>query len=130
MAYDRQEIFEKAKEVTETNRLIFIEEIVSYLPCDRSTFYRFFDPECDEYDTLKALLEKNRVELKTGMRKKWYDSENATLQVALMKLICTDEEAHRLNGSVQKVDVTTQGERIDRNPTVIMTVEGIPKSER
>ena len=42
------------------------------------------------------------------MRSKWFKSEQATLQVALMKLIGTDEEAHRLNGSRQSVDVTTK----------------------
>ena len=38
------------------------------------------------------------------MRSKWYKSDNATLQMGLMKLIGTEDEAHRLNGSSKKVE--------------------------
>jgi hypothetical protein len=37
------------------------------------------------------------------MRNKWYKSESATLQIALMKMIATEDEAHRLNGSRQEI---------------------------
>ena len=57
-------------------------------------------------DSIKDIINKNRVEIKTAMRSKWFKSDNATLQVALMKLICTDEEAHRLNGSKQEIKTT------------------------
>lgn len=36
------------------------------------------------------------------MREKWKNSKNANLQISLYKLICNDEEAHRLNGSKKK----------------------------
>ena len=37
------------------------------------------------------------------MLSKWYKSDAPALQIALMKIISTDEEAHRLNGSKQEV---------------------------
>jgi hypothetical protein len=37
------------------------------------------------------------------MRSKWYKSDAPALQIALMKIISTDEEAHRLNGSKQEI---------------------------
>lgn len=46
------------------------------------------------------------------MYNKWFKSENPTLQIGLMKLISTEEEAHRLNGTSQKIDHTTKGESI------------------
>jgi hypothetical protein len=112
MAYKRKEIFDKAKEKITKNRLFFIEDIIAVLPCDKTTFYRFFPPECNEYNALKELLELNRVATKISMRKKWSESGNPTLQIALMKIICTDEEAHRLNGSSLKADITSGGKEI------------------
>lgn len=106
MAYDKQEIFEKAKKVTVDNKLFFIEDIVSFLPCDKTTFYRFFIPDSNEYNELKELLEKNRTELKVSMRSKWYKSNSPALQMALMKLISTQEELKKL--SMQVIDQTTE----------------------
>jgi hypothetical protein len=97
MAYDKNKIYEQAKEVIVKHKLFFIKDIVAFLPCDKTTFYRFFEPNCNEYNELKELLEKNRVELKVSMRSKWYKSNAPALQMALMKLICTDEERKKLS---------------------------------
>jgi hypothetical protein len=97
MAYDRKKIFEQAKEVTVKNKLFFIEDIVAFLPCDKTTFYRFFEPDCNEYNELKGLLETNRTTLKVSMRSKWYTSNAPALQMALMKLIATPEELRKLS---------------------------------
>ena len=42
MAYDKNKIFEQAKELIEKHKLFFVEDIVALLPCDKTTFYRFF----------------------------------------------------------------------------------------
>jgi len=85
MAYDKKKILKDALELIEKHHLIF--------------FYLWFTPECDELHDIKRLLDKNRISMKSNMRKKWYQSDNATLQVALMKLIATDDEAARLSGT-------------------------------
>jgi hypothetical protein len=110
MAYDKQKIFEQAKEMIVKHKLFFIEDIVAFLPCDKTTFYRFFEPESNEYNELKGLLETNRTELKVSMRSKWYKSNAPALQMALMKLICNDEERRML--SMQHNDITTNGKEI------------------
>ena len=97
MAYDRKKIFEQAKEVIVKHKLFFIEDIVSFLPCDKTTFYRFFEPDSNEYNELKELLEQNRVTLKVSMRSKWYTSNAPALQMALMKLIATPDELRKLS---------------------------------
>lgn len=97
MAYDKKKIFEQAKEMIVKHKLFFIEDIVAFLPCDKTTFYRFFEPESNEYNELKGLLETNRVELKVSMRSKWYKSNAPALQMALMKLIATPEELRKLS---------------------------------
>lgn len=112
MAYDKQKIFEQAKEVTVKNKLFFIEDIVAFLPCDKTTFYRFFPVESNEYNELKELLETNRTELKVSMRSKWYKSNAPALQMALMKLISNDEELKKLSMNYQNIDHTTNGKDI------------------
>lgn len=103
MAYDKKKIFEQAKELIEKNKLFFVEDIVALLPIARSTFWDYFPDKSDEMDTIKEMLDKNRVEVKSAMRSKWYKSDAPALQIALMKIISTDEEAHRLNGSKQEI---------------------------
>lgn len=97
MAYDREEIFEQAKTATEENNLFFVDDIIAYLPCSKSTFYEYYPDGSDELDELKAILEKNRVSLKVSMRKKWQDNPAPALQMALMKLIASPEELKKLS---------------------------------
>lgn len=96
MAYDKKKIFEKSKEVIVKHKLFFIEDIVSFLPIAKKTFYEYYPIDSNESNELKGLLETNRVELKVSMRSKWYKSNAPALQMALMKLICTDEERKML----------------------------------
>ncbi len=97
MAYDRKKIYEQAKEVTVKHKLFFIEDIVAFLPCQKSTFYDFFPVDSNEMNELKALLETNRTTLKVSMRSKWYTSNAPALQMALMKLIASPEELRKLS---------------------------------
>lgn len=99
LPYDKSEIFERAKSECSSKKLIWIEEVISFLPCSKSTFYQYFPFDSEELDELKALIEDNRISLKAAMRKKWFDSDAPALQIGLMKLLGSDEEAHRLNGS-------------------------------
>ena len=112
MAYDRKKIFAQAKEMIVKHKLFFVEDIVAFLPCNKTTFYEFFPIESNESNELKGLLETNRTELKVSMRSKWYKSNAPALQMALMKLICSDEERKKL--SMTYNDVTTDGEKINR----------------
>lgn len=93
MAYDTKELEKKAIEAIEKHRLFFISDVAPMIGISRQTFY---DHGLDKLDTIKEALTKNRIEVKSSMRSKWFKSENPTLQLALMKLISTDEEIKRL----------------------------------
>jgi len=108
MAYDRKKIFEQAKEMIIKHKLFFIDDIVSFLPCSKSSFYEFYPDGSDELDELKALLEVNRVTLKVSMRSKWYTSNAPALQMALMKLIATPEELRKLSMQFVESDNNTK----------------------
>ena len=114
--YDREAIFEKCKEVIEQNRLFFIEDVIAFLPISKPTFYVYFPMESYELNTLKDMINKNKVLTKTEMRSKWYQSENPTLQIALYKTICSDDERKML--STNHTDITTNGKPITR-PNII-----------
>ena len=106
MAYDRKKIFEEALRLAEEKKLFTIDDVTAMLPCSESVFWEWYPAGSEQMDSIKEILNKNKIEIKVAMRKKWFKSESATLQVALMKLIGTDEEAHRLNGSRQEIKTT------------------------
>jgi hypothetical protein len=106
MAYDRNKVFEQAKEVIVKHKLFFVDDIVAFLPCSKQTFYDFFPVNSDQLDELKGLLEINRTTLKVSMRSKWYTSNAPALQMALMKLIATPEELRKLSMNHQVTEET------------------------
>jgi len=123
MGYDKSKILQQAKDVIVKHKLYFIEDIVSYLPISKKTYYEYFPVDSDESNELKDLLEINRTETKVSLRKRWYDSDNATLQMGLMKLICNKEERMNLSQSYQ--DVTTDGDKINQ-----VKIFQLPDNER
>ena len=96
MAYNTEDLFNTAMEQIKKHKLFFIEDIIAFLPCRKSTFYEHFPNDSDYYKRMFEELEQNRTELKVSMRSKWYKANAPALQMALMKLICTDEERKKL----------------------------------
>jgi hypothetical protein len=96
MAYDRVKIYNQALDLIEKKKLFFIEDVVSLLPCNKTSFYDFFQVDSNELNTIKDLLDKNKIEVKNGLRNKWYNGNNPLTQMALYKLIGTEEEYHRI----------------------------------
>ena len=109
MAYDKQKIFEQAKEAIIKHKLFFIDDIVAFLPIAKSTFYEW---KMEQSEELKGLLEQNRTELKVSMRSKWYKSNAPALQMALMKLIANEDELRKL--SISYIDSEVNDKREPR----------------
>ena len=110
--YNKDKIFQQSKELIVEKGLVFIEEIIDFLPISKPTFYEYFKIDSDELNEIKDLINVNKTNTKIVLRKKWKESENATLQLALYRLLSTEEEHKKLNQS--SVDVTTQGEKINQ----------------
>lgn len=104
MAYNTEELKQKALEQIAGKKLIWIEEVATFIGIATSTFYEHFPSESSDYKELARALEDNKIELKTGMRKKWYDSEATGLQIGLMKLLGSSEERKRLSQSYVEMD--------------------------
>ena len=110
MAYNQKKIYQQAEEAIKKHNLFFIEDIVAFLPCNKDTFYRFFPTNSDKYDTLKELLDDNKVKTKSSIRAKLWKSNKASELLALYRLIATPEEHQKLNQSY--IDHTTKNESI------------------
>jgi len=108
--YNTEELFDKAKKIIEEEDVIFIEEIVTKLPCSLRTFYQHIPGSSQKMQELKEMINVNKIEKKQGLRKKWYENDNATTQLALYRLLSIPQEHKLLNQSY--VDHTTDGEKV------------------
>jgi len=117
--YNKTKIYEQALLIIEEEKLVFSHEVITILPISHDTFYRWWPVGSDKYEQLKEALEANRVSIKNKVRRKWEDSDNATAQIALYKLLGTPEERAVLSGQV--VDITSKGQQIQ--PASGLTLE-------
>ena len=125
MAYNKKALFQQAVKAIKEKNLFFIEDVVAYLPCDKTTFYRKFPLESNEYNELRALIDNNRVVTKTSIRKKLYDLDNPTALISLYRMIATPEERYAI--SMTAADITTKGEKISNDKVVIEVIDSRDK---
>lgn len=110
MAYKTKELEDRALSVIRKYKLIWITECPSFMDIAMDTFYNH---GLEKSEVLKKEIQKNRDELKVGIRKKWYESDNPTLQIALYRLISTEDEFAKLTR--QNVDLSTLGQPLSIN---------------
>jgi len=94
MAYDMKKIEKMALDAIKEHRLIYIEEVVSFLPCSKETFYVH---KLHESDAIKKAIMDVKIAGKSDLRKKWSEQRNATTELALYKLYANEEEFNRLS---------------------------------
>lgn len=113
MAYHTEELFEKAIAAIKGNKLFFMNDVHAYIGIHKSTFYDHFPSGSNRHKEIEDALIENRTTTRHQMRNKWYKSDNATLQIALYRLIAPEEEHRKL--AQQYVDHTSDGDKI---PTI------------
>lgn len=121
MAYSRKKLYEQAMQVIEERNLFFIEDVVAFLPCDRSTFYAKFPQDSDESDTIKRALETNKIRTKSAIRHRLFNMDNPTAQIALYRMIATPEERDAI--SMNRTDITSGGKDLTREPLTIEIID-------
>ncbi len=65
-----------------------------YTGCSRATAYNY---ELEKLDTIEEALRNNRETAVNYMLDKWIESENATLQLAAMRIVGEEEDRRKLN---------------------------------
>ena len=79
-----------------------------YFGCSRATAYNH---NLDKLDSIKEAIYKNRRKEVTNLKAKWLKSENSTLQLAVMRMICDPDEHRALNQNYS--DITSKGESLN-----------------
>ena len=98
MAYDSQELYKQALDIVKNDdKVVFMYDIICELGISTSTFYDHIKEGSNESKTLKEMIRSNAAAQKRKLRSKWYDSENATLNLCAYKLLADDDELKRLN---------------------------------
>lgn len=90
--------------------LVFFEELYTQLGVSYQTVYRRFPVGSPEREQIVEALNANKELVKNVLRKKWLASDNATLQLALYKLLARDEERKALNNTSSDINVTADKE--------------------
>lgn len=128
MAYSRKKLYEQAMQVIEERNLFFIEDVVAFLPCEKSTFYAKFPPNSDEMNAVKRALETNKVRTKSAIRHRLYNMDNPTAQIALYRMIATQEERDAI--SMNRTDITSGGKELNREPLTIEVIDSRSQIEQ
>ena len=129
MTYSFKVLENKSLKLIREKKLTFIEDLVCYLPCSKTTFYA---KNLNDSDILKDAILINKQIIKQALRLKWLKSENATTEIALYKLLGTEEERKVLNnnkielinpkGEVFKVE---DSEKIKDLQTQVVELKGL-----
>lgn len=115
MAYKKADLEKQAIKAIKDNNVIFITELIAYLPCALSTFY---DLELEKSEHIKNEIDINRIKNKKKLRENWSKEKSApVLQLASYKLNATEDELRRL--SVQEKEHESQDQTVDFEYEVI-----------
>ena len=105
MAYSRKRLYEQAMQVIEERNLFFIEDLVAFLPCDKTTFYRKFPLGCNEYNSIKRALETNKVRTKSAIRHRLFitsGGEKITKEPITIEIIDSRNQIEQLEEDDEK----------------------------
>ena len=98
MLLDTNKLIEKSLKAIKLHRVTLITEVPIYIGISTASFYNH---KLHEVDEIVDAVNANKIRITSELKTKWFDSTNATLQIALYKLICSEDDAHRLNATKQ-----------------------------
>ena len=117
---EKQKAYEKELlEIIEDRKIMFFSHAFAYASFSAATAYNH---NLEKLDTIKEALAKNRASGVTYMLNKWIGSDNATLQIAAMRIIADEEIRRSLNQ--QYIEQT-----IKEQPLFNIDIEEDPKSK-
>jgi hypothetical protein len=103
--FNKDELIELSLVAIEQHNLVFISEIIAFLPCSQSTFYSY---KLERTELLKEALHRNRISLKLQIRRKLLESDNPIALIASYKLFANQEELERLSNNSRQTHEHTQ----------------------
>jgi len=116
-------------EVIKEKKICRISHIFGFYTDIKSS--QFYNLKLEKSDNIKEALHQNRAKGTGYLLNKWISSDNATLQIAAYRLICTPEERQMLNQQyiemkqIQDKDMTPEETR----DFVISTLKELKKRD-
>ncbi len=97
MPYDKEEnkkkVYEICIETLEKEDVTTIEDLLTYLPISKDTFYRYYPIGSDDYDIIKRAIEKRKMKTKQLLRKVWRSQNSSPAErIFYYKLLANKEE--------------------------------------
>lgn len=117
MAYNTEELYKMALKIIKEKKLRTIEDLISYMPCDRSTWYNHFGKKLDKSDTIKKELEQNKVAFKERLVNMWTSLTHTSpaTQIFLYKLCANKEEKEAIYDTSIKATIEPPKHEITLN---------------
>jgi len=100
MATDTETLKKKSLLAIKKHKITLITEVCSFIGISEATFYRH---ELHKDEDVQNEILANKVHITWKLKSKWFLSDNPTLQIALFKLTCSEDEAHRLNATKREI---------------------------
>lgn len=126
MAYKKEDMIKQCLKAIEENSLVFIEEIIAFVPFSKKTFY---NQKLHELHDIKKALEDKRIKIKTTLRKSWAKSDSSsTLQIAAYRLLANEDEFERL--VMNQIDHTSKGDKIQSIEFTVASKETIEMTKK
>ena len=129
MAKTKEQHEKDIVEVIKEKKICRISHIFGFYTDIKSS--QFYNLKLEESDKIKEALHQNRAKGTGYLLNKWISSDNATLQIAAYRLICTPEERQLLNQQyiemkqIQDKDMTPEETR----DFVISTLKELKKRD-
>jgi hypothetical protein len=96
-SYDPHELYELSIEALGKHDIITMEDLINYLPCQKSAFYVKFN-NTEKMEAIKKLLNQNKIKVKQRLRK-FFGSAMSTPaeRIFLYKILSNEEERMAYN---------------------------------
>jgi len=107
---------EELLKVIKEKKIAFFDHCFGFTSFSRATAYNH---SLDKLDSIKDAIADNRVTAKNYMLNKWIASDNATLQIAAMRLLSDSEEHRLLNQNISRVEIET----VEKEPLKINIIK-------
>jgi len=99
MIKKQSELQAKLIKVIEDDKFITnISELILACGIKRSTFYKKFQTDSDDYKELLQYLEFNKTDLKKELKIKMFNSKNPSSHLQLFRILADNEEINQLEG--------------------------------
>lgn len=93
----KKDYYERSMEEIQKGDVIFIEDLVILIGISKPTFYTYIPVGSDEFNDVKIAIEKNKISIKSKLRKRWFSEPHPTTDAMLYKIVANTEERMALS---------------------------------